>query len=303
MPQGSHLGPLIFILFINDICSEIGSAKLLYADDLKLYREIHSLLDCYALQTDVDSLLRWCTLNGMEANVKKCKTMTFCRTRSSLVFDYAMDGRLLERVASFRDLGVLLDSKLRFNEHIVSATAKALAMLGFIRRNTTDFTDPYALKTLYCSLVRSILEYAVVIWAPYHSVHILRIERVQRKFVRYALRRLSWINPRELPPYEERCRLIRLPSLADRRTFLQRIFIFDILRGNIDCSSILTHLNFFVPARQLRENRALLWIPGHRTAYGYNNPLDVCCRKFNEICYLCFDFNVSKYVFKRRILV
>lgn len=301
VPQGSHIGPLIFILFVNDICSTIGSSNLMYADDLKLYRIIHSPLDCCALQADVDTLLRWCTLNGMEANISKCKVVTFCRIRSPLIVNYAMDGQILERVNSIRDLGVLLDSKLRFNEHIASASAKAFAMLGFLKRNTADFDDPYSLKTLFCALVRSILEYAVVVWAPYHAVHVVKMERIQRAFVRFALRRLPWDNPIDLPLYEDRCRLINLPTLADRRTLLQRLFIFDVLHHSVDCNSILSQIFFLAPARQLREPRALLWVPAHQTSYGYNNPLHVCIRKFNEVCPLFYDFNISKSVFKLRI--
>ncbi|KAL1381013.1 hypothetical protein pipiens_013780 [Culex pipiens pipiens] len=77
VPQGSHLGPLIFLLFIDDLCHWIKNDKVLYADDLKFYRTITSPLDCLALQSDIDSLMRWCDQNGMEANAKKCQVITF----------------------------------------------------------------------------------------------------------------------------------------------------------------------------------------------------------------------------------
>src|SRR5450759_2383220 len=103
-----------------------------------------------------------------------------------------MEAISLERVSSICDLGVTIDSKLRFNEHVSIMTAKAFSVLGFIRRHASEFTDIHALKTLYCSLVRSILEYAAPIWSPYHVTHILTIERVQKRFVRFALRQLPW---------------------------------------------------------------------------------------------------------------
>lgn len=193
----------------------------------------------------------------------------------------------------------MVDNKLKFSEHIATTTAKAFAMLGFLRRNTKYFDDHYALKTLYCSLVRSVLEYAVVVWAPYQTTQSARIESVQRRFLKYALRILPWRDPMNLPRYSHRCLLIRLPTLADRRTLLQRLFIFDVITGNIDCSSILENVWFHAPLRRLRGND-LLRIPGHHTLYGYNNPLDVCCRKFNEVCDR-FDFNISKDSFKNRI--
>jgi len=299
VPQESHLGPLIFILFINDLCYCLKSSKLLYADDLKLYRTIITLVDCCALQADVDILYRWCETNGMEININKCKTISFCRIRSPICFDYKINGADLERVNSIKDLGVTVNSKMTFNEHIAATSAKAFAMLGFMRRNTKDFKDVYALKTLYCSLVRSVLEYAVVVWAPYQVGQAARMESVQRRFLRYALRTLPWRDPVDLPRYDERRLLIRLPTLAERRILLQRLFIYDVITGNIECASILEHVWFHAPPRRLRSGN-LLWIPGHRTVYGYNNPLDVCCRIFNEVRDK-FDFNISKNTFKIRI--
>ncbi|KAL1374797.1 hypothetical protein pipiens_017885, partial [Culex pipiens pipiens] len=196
-------------------------------------------VDCCSLQMDVNALLHWCESNGMKVHVKKCKVISFSRSRNPLRFDYTMgDGCPLDRVNSIRDLGVTVDRKMKFNEHIALTTGKAFAMLGFLKRNTAHFDDPFALKVLYASLVRSVLEYAAVVWAPYHVTLAARIERVQRAFVRFALRKLPWNNPLILPSYEGRCLLFRLQSLAERRTLMQRLFVFDLLRGNIDCRSI-----------------------------------------------------------------
>lgn len=277
----------------------LSSCKLLYADDLKLYRVIKSIVDCCALQADIERLSSWCQMNGMQANAAKCKVITLTRSHSPIIFDYSMNQSPLERVNAIKDLGLILDSKLRFNEHISMTVAKANSMLGFLRRNTAQFDDVYALKVLYCSMVRSVLEYGVQIWAPYHAVHVLRIERIQKQFIKFALRRLPWTNPDSLPPYEHRCALIGLQTLTNRRVFLQRMFIFDMISNHIDCSCLLGNINFHTPARRLR-NYYFLWTPGHRTAYGYNNPLDRCCRLFNDVCDV-FDFNISRPVFKNRI--
>ena len=205
----------------------------------------------------------------------------------------------MEQVNSIRDLGVVFDHKLKFNEQILSVAAKACAMLGFLRWNTTDFNDPYALKTLYCSLIRSPLEYAVQLWAPQHSTMRDRIERVQKQFLRFALRQLPWRDPVRLPPYADLCKLLNLPTLENRRTLLQRLFVFDMLNGNIDCPDVLQKINFHVPPRRLR-NHPLLRVSTHRTSYGQCNPIDMCCSKFNDACNV-FDFNVSKCSFKLSI--
>ncbi|XP_055644162.1 uncharacterized protein LOC129780183 [Toxorhynchites rutilus septentrionalis] len=217
----------------------------------------------------------------MHVNAEKCKAITFTRSRSPIVHGYMLNLSPLQRVNRIKDLGVLLDSKLRFHEHVSVTISRANAMVGFLRRNTAHFDDVYALKSLYCAFVRSVLEYAVQVWAPYHAVHIQRIERVQKRFVRYALRGLPWNDPTNLPPYEQRCALIGMQTLESRRLMLQRIFIFDVLTDKIDCSYLLRNVSLHAPSRQLRHHRVLA-MPNHRTIYGQNNPLDACCRVFNE---------------------
>ena len=177
-------------------------------------------------------------------------------------------------------------------------------MLGFLRRNAAGFTDVRVLKTLFLSLVRSVLEYAVPVWAPYYAVHQQKIESVQRRFVRFAARVLPWNDPGTLAPYSDLCALLGLPTLQQRRSLLQRLFVFDVLRNNIDCSDLLEDVHIRVPPRELR-NFQLLSIPMHTTNYGHNNPLDACCRKFNNPTILeHFDFEVcSKSVFRSRILL
>lgn len=133
---------------------------MFFADDLKIFRVIKSVLDCVALQIDIDALSRWCKENGMCVNINKCKVITFSRCWIPINHLYNIDTAPLERVQSIRDLGVIMDCKLRFNEHISTVTAKAFSVLGFIRRNASQFTDVHTLKALFCALVRSILEYA-----------------------------------------------------------------------------------------------------------------------------------------------
>jgi hypothetical protein len=91
-----------------------------------------------------------------------------------VTYDYSLNGQNLERVSVIRDLGVIMDSKLTFSEHVDVTVSKARQMLGFIMRVGRDFRDPYALKSLYVSLVRSKLEYASCVWMPYQNGRIAR---------------------------------------------------------------------------------------------------------------------------------
>lgn len=235
----------------------------------------------------------------MRVNSSKCKVISFTRRNDPYAYQYTMDTKGLERVQSICDLGVTIDSKLKFNEHIAIITTKAYSVLGFVHRNASNFTDIYALKALFCTLVRSILEYAAPVWSPFQLTQVLRIERIQKKFLRFALRHLPWRDPDNLPHYPERCQLIDLEVLSARRIKLQRLFIFDLINSNINCPSLLEQLPLNVPPRRFRSS-ALLAVPLHRTIHGQNTALDSCLRAFNDVSEH-FDFNVSKDMFKNRI--
>lgn len=99
------------------------------------------MLDCCALQADVERVSAWCKINGMQMNSSKCKVISFTRRQISIRFDYYLNNATLDRVTSIKDLGVIMDSKLRFHDHIAMTTAKANAMLGFLRRNSKLFDD------------------------------------------------------------------------------------------------------------------------------------------------------------------
>jgi hypothetical protein len=101
--------------------------------------------------------------------------ITFSRAKVQVTYDYSLNGQNLEKVSVIRDLGVLMDSKLTFSVTV----SKARQMLGFLIRVGRDFRDPYALESLYVSLVRSKLEYESCVWMLYQNGRIARLERVQ----------------------------------------------------------------------------------------------------------------------------
>ena len=121
------MGPLFFIVFINDLPGVISkdSSIVLYADDSKLYRIINTPEDMSSFQGDLDKISDWCKENKMKINTRKCKIMRITRKRSPLVRDYHINGQSLESVHIYKDLGLLTSSSLSWNSHIVSITAKA----------------------------------------------------------------------------------------------------------------------------------------------------------------------------------
>ncbi|XP_075163333.1 uncharacterized protein LOC142235966 [Haematobia irritans] len=147
---------------------------------------------------------------------------------------------------------------------------KAYALLALIRRHSTEFQDPYVRKTLYTALVRTKLEYAQIVWSPSCSTHINRIERLQKKFVKFCLSSLNFTEP--IPLYEHRCKLIHLPTLKDRRLLQCILFLYKVICGTLDCPYILSKIGFHVPSRRLR-NFEVFHVPCHRTSYAMNKPI------------------------------
>jgi hypothetical protein len=127
---------------------------------------------------------------------------------------------------SINDLQVIIDKKMNYLEHLDVIVGKVFAMLGFIRRLSFEFRDPYTLKGLYTSLFLLKLEYAsCVLWSPFYDVRVDKDERVQIRFIRNGLRCLGWMDIYDLPPYDHdhRCALFA-PLIACI------MFIFDILK-------------------------------------------------------------------------
>lgn len=230
--------------------------------------------------------------------VAECYVITFHRTQRPIVFDYNIGGTILTRVSEVHDLGVQLDAKLMFDCQRSMVISKATQRLGFIFKIAKDFNDPHCLKALYCSLVRPILENASVVWCPHQVSWCLRIERVQKRFVRMALRNLPWRDPVNLPPYPERCQLLGLDTLQRRRKIQQALIIAKLINGEIDSPELRGMLNFRVPSRSLR-NTTLLEQRFHRTLFGYNEPMAACIRSFSIVEDLFdFDENIDKFAGK-----
>lgn len=261
---------------------------------------IRSVEDCYRLQDLLNLFVEWCHRNKLVISVPKCSVMTFRRSKHPFLFDYRIDGTSLRRVEEITDLGVKLDPKLTFNSHYSSIIAKANRQLGFIAKIAKEFSDPYCWKSLYCALVRPILETACVVWTPNDVTWTLRIERVQRRFIRLALRHLPWRDPTNLPAYPDRCRLLNMDTLDRRRRLQQATFVAKLMNGEVDSSRLLGMLDFRATGRPLRQ-RSLLQERFHRTSFGQNDPLSSMVRTFTTVEHL-FEFGEASGRFKNRIV-
>lgn len=300
IPQGSHLGPLIFLIYFNDANLVLDGPRLSFADDMKLFFHVNSEADAVFLQRQLEIFHKWCVDNRMTLNPNKCSSISFSRRKEPIRFNYHLDGVPLTKLDCVKDLGVYLDCKLTFNAHVNYVVGKASRSLGFIMRIARDFTDVHCLKSLYCALVRSTLEYCSAIWNPHYLNGVSRIEAVQRRFIRFALRRLPWNNPHQLPSYESRCQLIGLDTLHVRRDLARALIVSDVLMAKTECPVILENINLQVQPRALR-NHVFLRVPFRRTNYGCNLAVIGLQRLFNKVA-SGFDFHYSRSAVRQNFI-
>jgi hypothetical protein len=198
VPQGSILGPLLFVLFINDMseCISEGTNIALYADDTKIWRRICSWKDHEILQADIDSLFAWAERNKMRFHPKKCKVVIVTsRAIESCVwsvfpfqsFYYALNGIDLDVVESEKDLGVLVTSKIDWEENTLALCTKASSRLGLMKRTLHFVGDRKQKRAFYLSLVRSLFEHCSVVWRPTTSQMMQRVDGIQRRAVKWIL--------------------------------------------------------------------------------------------------------------------
>lgn len=303
LPQGSHLGPFLFILFFNDATKVFQSAKLgIFADDLKMYSKVNSLDDVQRLQRDIELFSDWCKRNALTLSIDKCKSMSFHRKSNPIFYEYTIDNVRIGRVREFRDLGVILDEKLNFNSHIASKVSKAYSMLGFLKRICHDFRNVKALTSIYNAHVRSHLEYASVLWNPSYDIHSDKIESVQKQFVIYALRRtIRRDADHKLPPYSDRCSSLDLETLARRRTNSCIFFVFDLLTKFINSPQLYEILQSIrnVPSFNFRVVDVFKNV-FHRTNYGSSEPINSATKLFNKVSHLLVD-GISRGAFRNMV--
>lgn len=235
VPQGSVLGPLLFVIFINDLPVSIlnNSEVYLYADDTKIFRCIKEKDDCLKLQQDAMELYSWSEKWLLSFHPDKCKYMRIGRT-SIEDQDYKME-KQLEKITSEKDVGVIFNDKLSCVDHLAEKVNKANKIVGIIRRTFVTL-DTTIFKALFVALVRPHVEYANQVWSPHLMKDIEIVENVQRRATRMVpgLEGLS---------YEERLKKLNLPTLAYRRARGDMIETYKILTDKYDsiCSQgILT---------------------------------------------------------------
>ncbi len=164
VPQGTVLGPLLFLIYINNLPDCVSSTARLFADDCVLHRVIESDKDTKQLQLDLDALQEWETKWMMHFNPSRCNVICFCPKRKETEGQYFIDGTKLERLTHSKYFGVWFDQNFKWTCHVDMVVTQ---MLGFIRHNIHSCPKSFE-EAAYKSLVHPLLEYGATVWDTYN---------------------------------------------------------------------------------------------------------------------------------------
>lgn len=242
VPQGSVLGPVLFLVYVNDIaqCIKKDIRVRLFADDCLLYKEIKNQDDSKILNDALQVVEEWCEISKMKIN--RDKTVVFRvtnKTKHVVDFNYTLGTFTLAAVDSLKYLGVTISKNLSWKEHVKNICSTAEMKLWFLRRKL-KLASKDAKLTAYLYLVRPTLEYASIVWDPYETGLINMIERVQRRAARFILSRYS-----QTDSVTEMLQLLKLPPLAERRHVARLKFLFLLWKRHFNINA--TH--YLVPQR------------------------------------------------------
>ena len=227
VPQGTVLGPLLFLIYINDMANAVTSDISLFADDALLYRNITNWEEASKLQCDLDSLVQWEQQWSMEFHPQKCKVLRITNKRKIIAAQYHIHNTDLETVEKAKYLGVTIDKHLSWNDHIKAITAKSQSCRHFLQRNLQQ-CDKETKIQCYKTFIRPVVEYASPVWDPVNNKSLqYRLEQVQRKSIRWSCNKWQQeIHPNNL------LRENHLQTLQMRRRNNSLKMLFELYNGN-----------------------------------------------------------------------
>ncbi|MCP4487079.1 MAG: hypothetical protein GY820_07145 [Gammaproteobacteria bacterium] len=292
VPQGSVLGPILFLLFVNDLPDivEPGVIIKLFADDLKIYAP-SSLVSC--LHSSLRTLESWTSLWQLKISVPKCLALPIGSARRESV-DFSLNSTVIDRVELCRDLGVVISNNMKFTDHyiaIVNKANKLVAMLFRSFRSNCPRTFVFAFNTY----VRPILEYCSPVWNPCYLQDISQLESVQKSFTRRLFARCGFTYV----DYESRLRRLDMISLAHRRRLADLVLCYQIRSGNISVNSNIFSVSTHNPNRIICEHARVncrSFFFAHRVVGDWNRlNVDInVCRSLTMFKTLLADFNFEE---------
>ena len=236
VPQGSVLGPSLFLAYINDLPDNLVKSTRLFADDTTAYTGVRGDQDQVTLQEDLDRLADWESKWDMQFHPQKCNTLRCTHRPSPHECNYVLHGHTLSTVPTAKYLGLTLHHKMDWEDHIGSICSKANSTLGFLRRNL-KISSARIKEKAYKTFVRPILEYSSSVWDPYEVKHKQQIEKVQRRAARFILNRYH--NTSSVSSMID---ILKLESLEQRRKKSRLSAFYKIINNNICCEDLKNQL-------------------------------------------------------------
>jgi hypothetical protein len=236
VPQGTVLGPLLFLIYINDLPDVVKhSAVRLFADDSLLHRKIKTDRDQVLLQQDLDSLAKWESMWQMAFNPSKCNTIHIQngKRKHPRLFDYILHGQKLESVTSSKYLGVTISNDFTWTRHIENVAARGNQTVGFLRRNFRECA-PKAKTATYTAIVRPALEYASAVWDPHQEQDKKPLEKVQRRAARYVFNNYTQRTPGTVTTM---LNTLKWESLETRRRNIRLTLLYKIKNSLVDINA------------------------------------------------------------------
>ncbi len=255
VPQGSIIGPLLFVLFINDLSDELstGTEAVLYADDTKIWRVINSSLDHEILQKDVDCLQNWANDNLMRFHPGKCKILTVTSEVNPLLFSYSLGGIPLNHTPSEKDLGVDITPTLNFQPQCDRLISKANQKFGLLRRTCFFLSDKAKCRSLYIALVRSQFENCSIVWRPCTKVRLAKFEGIQKSAIKWMLSEENISYNSSYSLYLKKCKEVNLLPITYLFDLNQLLFFHKIVY-EITPVKLPYYLSFYQGSSRLRSS-------------------------------------------------
>jgi hypothetical protein len=285
VPQGSILGPLLFCLVVNSVQKYSNSSLEQFADDLKIFRQILSTADCEQLQRDALSVVAHLKELGLSCNPSKSCVVRFTKRRKPVEYDYKLNNESVQVVDTVKDLGVIFDRKLLFNDQVSDVRKRSLRSLGILLRTARELQLPFFCKrTLYYAHVHSVLTYCSPVWNSLSKTSLERLESAHKRCV-YRLLDL-WSSDLS---YEDACETFDVRPLAEQLILNDLKFFCNVLSGAITSPGLLTSINFHV------RNPQYNFRPPVSPFYPLHSNIDPLSRSQRMVSSLLHDINFDPY--------
>ena len=285
VPQGSILGPLLFLIYIDDVVQVLKQSNvIMYADDTTLYVVGSSYNELQiTLQHELNVLGNWIRTNKLQLNVDKTKLMIIgSKQKLNSCHDndisITYNGIEIEHCASFKCLGVVIDKHLLWHDHVNSVCRKIYAGLAMLKR-IRPFVEDDTLKLLYSCLIQSQMDYCCEIWGDRFNTHIERITKLQKRAARLILMCNIYTPSKDL------FSRLRWQPFTQRIVYFRAVFVYKCL-NNISARYYDDYFHEISETHTIntrQSSRHDLAIPKYRTEYFTHSLSFLCPKLWNDL--------------------